>query len=199
MIAGRRSCALVALTALLTLVSLGGPTTGSRADGGHGPEQVRPWSSSITTVCVESRVGREWDVKGAIRRWNRLEGGPTLVLQASCPDYEGSVTVRYRGADNEFTGWTDWYWNADGDIVHAEVTVNPRRLTAFARKDLGCVRRYTTGHELGHALGLEHYPHAHAGAVMSYLGWRGSCGRLNDHDRADFSALYPAAALRAGG
>lgn len=196
--AGRTARALVATTALLTLVSLGGPTPAAQADVGHGAEPVRTWSSSITTVCVDSQVGRGWDVKGAVRRWNRLEGGPTLVLRASCPDYEGSVTVRYRGADNKFTGWTDWFWNADGDIVHADVTVNPRRLAAFARKDLGCVRRYTTGHELGHVLGLGHYPRSHAGSVMSYLGWRSSCGRLNAHDRAEFSELYPAAA-RAGG
>jgi hypothetical protein len=154
-------------------------------------EPLRTWSSSVSTVCVESQVGREWDVKGAVRQWNRLKGGPTFVLERSCPDYEGTVTVRYERSDNQYTGWTNWYWDESGHIVHADVTLNPRRIKAFDRQDQSCQRRHTTSHEFGHVLGLRHYPHSQPGATMSYLGWKERCGRLNAHDRSDFRELYP--------
>jgi hypothetical protein len=149
------------------------------------------WSQS--TVCVESHVGPEWGVRSATRRWNRLDGGPTFVLADSCPDYDDTVTVRYRNANDRFTGWTKWYWDAAGHIVHADVTVNPHRIKAFASQDQSCQRKHTMTHEFGHVLGLRHYPRSHAGSVMSYLGWKRHCGGLSAHDLADFAQLYPAA------
>ena len=145
-----------------------------------------------TTVCVESHVGREWGVRSAIRTWNKSDTGPTFVLEDSCPDGDGSVTVRYLEDDNRYTGWTTWYWDEAGDIVHADVTVNPRRIQDFASQDRSCQRQHTMTHELGHALGLRHYPHSHSGSVMSYLGWERLCGGLSAHDRADYAQLYPA-------
>ncbi len=149
------------------------------------------WTAGAT-VCVESHVGSPWGVRTAIRRWNRLDGGPTFVLQASCADYDGTVTVRYRSASDSYTGWTTWFWDTSGALTHADVTVNPRRIRAFASQDRSCQRSHTMTHELGHALGLRHYPHSHAGSVMSYLGWQRLCGGLAAHDRADFARLYPA-------
>ena len=148
------------------------------------------WSD--TTVCVESHVGSEWGVRSALRDWNELDGGPTFVLADSCTDYDGTVTVRYLNANDRYTGWTEWFWDETGHIVHADVTVNPQRIKAFASQDRSCQRQHTMTHELGHALGLRHYPHAHAGSAMSYLGWDRLCGGLSAHDRADFADLYPA-------
>jgi len=147
------------------------------------------WSES--TICVESHVGPAWGVRSALRSWNGLDGGPTFVLQESCPDYDDTVTVRYLDASDRYTGWTTWYWDEDGHIVHADVTVNPQRIKAFANQDRKCQRRHTMTHELGHALGLRHYPHSHAGSVMSYLGWERLCGGLSAHDAGDFAGLYP--------
>jgi hypothetical protein len=160
------------------------------------PAQAEPvpehaWGQS--TVCVESHVGPEWGVRSATRRWNRLDGGPTFVLADSCPDYDDAVTVRYRNANDRFTGWTKWYWDAAGHIVHADVTVNPHRIRAFASQDQSCQRKHTMTHEFGHVLGLRHYPRSHAGSVMSYLGWKRHCGGLSAHDLSDFARLYPAA------
>ncbi len=148
------------------------------------------WSD--TTVCVESHVGPEWGVLTTLRTWNKLDGGPTFVLEASCADYDHTVTVSYRNADDRYTGWTKWYWDETGHIVHADVTVNPQRIKAFASDDRSCQRQHTMTHEFGHALGLRHYPHSHAGSVMSYLGWERLCGGLSAHDRADQARLYPA-------
>ena len=127
-------------------------------------------------------MGNEWDVRGAIRRWNRLDGGPTFVLEASCADYDGTVTVRYLSSNSRYTGWSKWYWDASGHIVHADVTVNPHRIKAFASQERSCQRKHTITHEFGHALGLRHYRHSHAGSVMSYLGWQRLCGGLTAHD-----------------
>jgi hypothetical protein len=146
---------------------------------------------SATTVCVESHVGTEWGVRSAIRTWNELEGGPTFVLEDTCADYAGTVTVSYLNANNRYTGWTNWYWDETGHLVHADVTVNPRRIKAFASEDRSCQRQHTMTHEFGHVLGLRHYTHARAGSVMSYLAWERLCGGLSDHDRADFGHLYP--------
>lgn len=170
------------VVAVVAVVTLGMPSP-AQAETGHA------WSAS--TVCVESHVGSEWGVRTAIRRWNQLEGGPTFVLEEDCAAYDGTVTVRYRSANDRYTGWTKWYWNASGSLVHADVTVNPHRIKAFASQDQTCQRRHTMTHEFGHALGLRHYPRSHSGSVMSYLGWKRLCGGLAAHDRADYAQLYP--------
>jgi hypothetical protein len=182
--------ALLVLAAIVPVLAYGGPALAVPAPD----EPVRTWSAGVTTICVESHVDKSWDVKGAVARWNRVPGGPTFVLEASCPEYDGTVTIRVKRAADRFTGWTDWYWDDSGHLVHADITVNPQRITAFQRGDQSCMRRHTTTHELGHALGLRHYPRSHSGSVMSYLGWRRGCGRLSAHDRSDYRKLYPEAA-----
>jgi hypothetical protein len=150
---------------------------------------ARTWSA--TTVCVESHVGPEWGLRSTLRTWNGLEGGPTFV-EDDCSDYDAVVTVRYRTSGDRYTGWTRWYWDETGHIVHADVTVNPQRIKAFASADRSCQRQHTMTHEFGHALGLRHFPRSHAGSVMSYLAWDRLCGGLSAHDRADHAELYPA-------
>jgi predicted Zn-dependent protease len=147
------------------------------------------WGTS--TVCVESHVGSEWGVRTAIRRWNQVVGGPRFVLEKTCTDYDDTVTVDYRNSGDRFTGWTTWYWDETGQLIHADVTVNSQRIEAFATQEQSCQRKHTMTHELGHALGLRHYPRSHAGSVMSYLGWKRLCGGLTAHDRADYHQLYP--------
>ena len=83
-----------------------------------------------------------------------------------------------REPNSRYTGWSKWYWDETGDLVHADVTVNPQRIKAFASQDRSCQRKHTITHEFGHVLGLRHYPHSHAGSVMSYLGWQRLCGGL---------------------
>jgi hypothetical protein len=180
-----RLTALVAAGLATFAVALGVLAVPSPAQA----EPVHVWSQS--TVCVESHVGSEWGVRRAIRSWNKLDGGPTFVMEESCPDYNNTVTVRYRNANDRFTGWTKWYWDATGQLVHADVTVNPHRIKAFASEDRSCQRQHTTTHEFGHVLGLPHYPRSHAGSAMSYLGWKRHCGGLTAHDSADYAHLYP--------
>jgi hypothetical protein len=184
-----RAKALALLVAVVSVTALHGPAPAVSAPD----EPQRSWSSSVETICVASRVGPEWGVKAAVRQWNRVPGGPTFVLEADCPDHEGAVTVRYRSSADRFTGWTEWFWDGSGHLVHADITLNPQRIRAFDRADRPCMRRHTTSHELGHALGLRHYPRTNSGSVMSYLGWRQRCGRPSAHDRSDFRALYPVA------
>jgi predicted Zn-dependent protease len=169
----------------VALVSLG-VASPAQADPTHA------WSTNTGTVCVESHIGSEWGVRTAIHRWNQVVGGPAFVLEKTCTNYDDTVTVRYQSSGDRYTGWTTWYWDATGHLVHADVTVNPDRIKAFASQDQACQRSHTMTHELGHALGLRHYPHSHAGSVMSYLGWKRHCGGLSAHDRADYAQLYPA-------
>jgi len=178
------------LMALVALGSLGLASPAQAHPDHEAGEPAHTWSTA--TVCVESQVGSEWDVRGAVRRWNHLDGGPTFVLEDSCADYAGTVTVRYESSRSRYTGWSKWYWDANGDLVHADVTVNPQRIKAFASQERSCQRKHTTTHEFGHALGLRHYPHSHAGSVMSYLGWQQRCGGLSAHDASEYHGLYPA-------
>ncbi len=182
-----RPVAVVATGIAVFVVALLGPAGQSSAQAAP----THTWSAS--TVCVESHVGQAWGVRRALRTWNEINGGPTFVLEVSCTDYDDTVIVRYQKANNRYTGWTKWYWDETGHIVHADVTVNPQRIKAFASQDRSCQRQHTMTHEFGHVLGLRHYPHTRAGSVMSYLGWERLCGGLTDHDRAGFSHLYPAA------
>jgi hypothetical protein len=162
--------------------------TPAQAGPSHDRAPAHAWSD--TTVCVQSHVGREWGVRRAVRTWNELDNGPRFVLGGSCAG-EDTVTVRYLGSDDRYTGWTTWFWDELGHIVHADVTVNPERMRAFASQDRSCQRQHTMTHEFGHVLGLRHYPHSHAGSVMSYLGWHRLCGGLSAHDRAAYARLYP--------
>lgn len=194
MSSNHRSPRTVAVRRLITIVAAGlsvfaGAVVVLAVPAPALAEPEHAWSQG--TVCVESHVGSEWRVRGAIRRWNELESGPTFVLEVSCPDYDNTVTVSYRNANDRFSGWTHWYWDATGDLVHADVTVNPHRIKAFAGQDRSCQRQHTMTHELGHALGLRHYPRSHAGSAMSYLGWKRHCGGLSAHDTADHAHLYP--------
>jgi len=184
-------CAKILATWVIALVALGGFAPASPAQAA--PAVTHVWSSA--TVCVESHVGAEWDVRGAIRRWNRLDGGPTFVLADSCAEYDGTVTVRYLNSSSRYSGWSEWYWDASGYLVHADVTLNARRIEAFASEDQSCQRKHTVTHELGHALGLRHYPRSHAGSVMSDQGWQSRCGGLSGHDGADYQELYPLPAV----
>ena len=186
-----RLAVALATAAAAVVVGLAAPSPAqAEEEAGH------VWTAG-TTVCVESHVGPEWGVRAAVRQWNRLDGGPTFVLAKSCADYDGTVTVSYRSARDSYTGWTTWFWDETGALTHADVTVNPYRIKAFASQEQSCQRRHTMTHELGHALGLRHYPHSHAGSVMSYLGWQRLCGKLAAHDQADYSQLYPVASSAA--
>ena len=100
--------------------------------------------------------------------------------------------MRYKSSNSHYTGWSKWFWDESGHIVHADVTVNPQRIKAFASPDRSCQRKHTITHEFGHVLGLRHYRHSHAGSVMSYLGWKRLCGGLSGGDRSDYRELYPA-------
>jgi hypothetical protein len=179
----RTTVATVLAAFAVALLGLAAPSPAQAAP-------VHTWSA--TTVCVESHVGSAWGVRSAIRTWNEAEVGPTFVLEDSCTDYDATVTVSYLTANNRYTGWTKWYWDETGYIVHADVTVNPQRIKAFATEDRSCQRQHTMTHEFGHALGLRHHTHSHAGSVMSYLGWDRLCGGLTAHDLADLAQLYPA-------
>jgi hypothetical protein len=180
---------VIVLLAVLGSLALAAPALAAPAAPAHDEEQ-HTWAAGTTTVCVESHVGKDWDVERTLQRWNRLDGAPMFVLRDDCADYVGSVTVRYKFDHSIYSGRTVWFWDDDAHIVHADVTVNPQRVKAYARGDYQCLRSWTTTHEFGHVLGLRHYPRSHAGSVMSYRGWERGCGRLSAHDRADYAELY---------
>lgn len=164
---------------LLALLVLAPP---AHADGIDG---TRKWSEP--TVCVESHVKEKvWHVKAALRQWNKA-AGPDFVLADDC--FGAGVRVQTSSAKPGYSGWTQLEWS--GDVLTAAwVTFYPREMGQLRGKQLKCFRAHTVAHELGHALGLAHYPSSHAGAVMSYLDPFKRCGKLSHFDQKQLESLY---------
>ncbi len=151
-------------------------------------EKAVSWASD--TVCVQTTVDKSWGVKNAVKVWNKLDG-PRFEIRKSCDSDEARVKVRIKSNKTEFTGVTDWNYDGDNNLTDAVITLNPRYVrTGFKSSDERCIKLHTSAHEFGHALGLPHYPKKHSGSVMSYLGWKKSCGQLSAHDKKDFAKLY---------
>jgi hypothetical protein len=62
-----------------------------------------------------------------------------------------------RGVD----GWTDWWWNAEGNTYRAEIHISP----AFASQ------KYLFLHEMGHVLGLPQPADHAAGLDVTLMAW----------------------------
>lgn len=156
----------------------------------HGQEH---WAAG-TTVCVDlpsDYATMRWNIRTELYRWNALPGGPRLVARKWCP-YNNSIHIRVKRSHNAWQGYTWASGYSSGEIVHVDIELNPTsvRSARYSRGDRPCLRSWAMGHELGHSLGAPHYPNSHYGSIMSYMGWKGMCGKLASGDRYSFSRIY---------
>jgi hypothetical protein len=89
-----------------------------------------------------------------------------------------AVTLGIDGVphSHEVDGWTDWWWNSEGNTYRAEIHVSP----AFASQ------KYLFLHEMGHVLGLSQPTNHSTGLDVTLMAWAdtvNSCYSVAEVDR----------------
>lgn len=129
------------------------------------------------TFCVEStRRALRWGVRHAVREWNSVPVGRRLVLRERCASGRFRVRIDAMRIPGRGTGVARR--QDDGSY---RVYFNTGSLWQYPT-DRWCVKGHTATHELGHVLGLPHFP-ARGDMVMGYGNWWKRCGDLRPADR----------------
>ncbi len=182
------------LAAVALVVAAGAallPAGAAHADGEHAAHAEYRWDQPVVTVS--SSVSSAWGVAVAVRRWNahRVPGLPRLALGGPAADADvASGAVRWPRQWG--TGLTSGS-AVDGTITSIRIDLN----TASIRQSrfrydgsLDAAKHWTTSHELGHALGLEHHQSV-TQSVMSYDNpWWKTDGRPSRYDFRRLDQLY---------
>lgn len=169
-------------TFLLVLVLIAAPASAS---------SLGRWPQGQQTVCVQVRLSQFWGVPNAVRIWNAVGAGqPKFVVRSTCP-YEGSVYVTDENQPaSPYGGLTTVWQNADGTIRHADILMNDDAAKYLPHRQARHWKRYATGHEFGHALGLDH-TYGRRGSIMCYCtNWFRNDGTLSRADRLNLRSLY---------
>jgi hypothetical protein len=154
--------ALVAIATVLTGVAT------DRADAAT-VEPVSP------TLCLTSYVDDQWSVTESARTWNR-EKSPKL--RATCASDADQVTIRTGRLVGTQTGYAEV--SVLGGVRYVVITLDNQEVQKSPSRYRDCVRRWTTTHELGHALGLGHS--TRGSAMHSTQGRAHLCGRITATD-----------------
>lgn len=128
-------------------------------------------------VCVQaSHRAMRWGVRHAVREWNSVPVGPRLVLRERCGTGRNRVRIDAMRIPGKGTGVA--HREEDGSY---HVILNTGSLWQYPT-DRWCVKGHTSTHELGHVLGLPHFP-SRGDTVMGYANWWEHCGDLRPADR----------------
>lgn len=179
---------------LVSLVAVAAGLLGSApppADASAAPAGRYSWDQAV--VVVTSTASSTWGVGRAVRGWNahRVLGQPRLVLRddAVHPDV---VVKAVRAPRHWWTGLATGSQMA-GTLTGFEISLNKAAITKPMYRyggSFAAAKRWTTSHELGHALGLEHSQHR-THSVMSYdNAWWRTEGRPGRYDFRQLSLLY---------
>ena len=187
---GTRLLSGAAVLATAAGVVLLGPPLSAQA-GDHHDHATYSWDQRVVTV--KSNVPSAWGVDAAVRRWNehRVSGQPRLVVR----NHTSNPDIRVRAVHAPAHWWTGY---TSGDADGATLTAMTIRLNTASIDDpdleyqgsFRAAKYWTTSHEMGHALGLEHR-HSVTRSVMSYSNpWWKTEGRPSGYDFRQLGRLY---------
>jgi predicted Zn-dependent protease len=156
-------------------------------------EQTQTYAWDQPVVTVKSTVSRSWGVARAVRQWNAyaVPGQPRLVIRnnATSPD----VVIHAVHSHHWWTGLTSGSADSDGTITHITIGLNLDTIVKNKYRfhgSLDAAKDWTTGHELGHALGLEHHQDVKR-SVMSYANpWWRTQGVPSRYDFRQLALIY---------
>lgn len=187
--------ALVATATLsaIATVALAAPAQADTDTGSLKHSVDYTWDQPV--VEVASAVPASWGVDQAVRQWNahRVAGQPRLAVTTDAT--QADVVIHTVSAPQHWwTGMTTG--SADGStITHIDIALNRASIHQSKYRfagDLDTAKAWTTSHELGHALGLDH-THV-TSSVMSYQNpWRTTGGMPGTYDFRQLAVLYGAA------
>jgi predicted Zn-dependent protease len=184
-----RALVVVAFAAAATLALL--PAGAAQAADQHDHAGQYRWDQRVVTVT--STVSSTWGVRSAVHGWNahRVAGQPRLVLRnyAAHPDLViGTVNRPGQWWTGYTTGTSD-----DNTITSISISLNTASITQSRYQydgSLDAAKQWTTSHELGHALGLEHRQSVRR-SVMSYSNpWWKTSGQPSGYDFRALNQLY---------
>ena len=188
--AGTRLLAGATVLATAAGVVLLGAPLSAQADDHHDHARFS-WDQRVVTV--KSTVPSAWGVNTAVRRWNerRVSGQPRLVVR----NHISNPDIRIRTVHAPAQWWTGLSsGSADGaTLTTMTIKLNTATIGKPELKYDGSFRAakyWTTSHELGHALGLEHRQNV-TRSVMSYSNpWWQTEGRPSGYDFRQLGRLY---------
>ena len=149
------------------------------------------WDQPVVTV--NSKVADSWGVAKAVEQWNarRVSGQPLLVIRNGSTDPD--ILIHAVRAAHWWTGLTTGTADESGTITHITISLNLSTIGKAKYIYDGtsvAAREWTTSHELGHALGLEH-SQSITRSVMSYANpWWRTDGLPSGYDFRQLALLY---------
>jgi predicted Zn-dependent protease len=184
-----KALVVVAFAAAAALALL--PVTAAQADDQHDIAGQYTWEQRVVTVS--STVSSTWGVRSAVHGWNahRVAGQPRLVVRnhAAHPDLVIKTVSR---PGQWWTGYTTGTSDAS-TITSITISLNTASISQSRYQydgSLDAAKQWTTSHELGHALGLEHSQSVKR-SVMSYSNpWWKTSGQPSGYDFRRLNQLY---------
>lgn len=209
----------VAVAAAISTLILGTPTPANafaiewhqwqhdEYGNGCGPGYF-PWRGCTIGVQltgnITTRAGWQVTAINASDYWYMYDSSMSrLDFQYDVGSSHDQVTVDatdlggYNSQGRILLGYTNYYWDGTGQLTFASIQINTNAAANWCVDNIGqqCgtsnqFLRHSVGHELGHALGLNHPVQGPYSVLMECTQWTGEYSNVQTDDRNGENFLY---------